>query len=91
MVVSATETVLIHVGKLRLNPRRVIALFVINSTHRVSKLCHDTVFAGVTTITSLVISRTGRDSFTALFNQLAAQVKAMTLPVTLARTGVICA
>ena len=49
-----------------------------------------TVCAGVTTITPLVISRTGRDAFTVPFNQLKTRVQEMTLPVTLARTGVIC-
>lgn len=45
--------------------------------------------AGVTTITPLVISRTGRDAFTASFNQLKTRVQEMTTPVTTARTGVI--
>ncbi|MGP8939924.1 inovirus-type Gp2 protein [Enterobacter soli] len=48
-----------------------------------------TACAGITTVTPLVISRTGRDAFTAPFNQLTTQVKAMTVPITLARTGVI--
>lgn len=49
-----------------------------------------TACAGVTTITPLVISRTGRDVFTAPFNQLKTQIQIMTVPVTIVRTGVIC-
>ncbi|WP_262772018.1 YagK/YfjJ domain-containing protein [Enterobacter asburiae] len=46
---------------------------------------------GVTNITPVILNRVGRGVFTTPFNQLTAQVKAMTVPVTLARTGVICA
>lgn len=49
-----------------------------------------TVCAGVTTLTPIVISRTGRDAFTVPFNQLKTRVQEMTTPVTTARTGVIC-
>ncbi|WP_436882136.1 DUF3296 domain-containing protein [Enterobacter asburiae] len=45
----------------------------------------------VTNITPVVLNRVARGVFTTPFNQLSAQVKAMTAPVTLARTGVICA
>ncbi|MGK2895344.1 DUF3296 domain-containing protein [Klebsiella michiganensis] len=45
----------------------------------------------VTNITPVILNRVGRGVFTTPFNQLTAQVKAMTVPVTLARTGVICA
>ena len=45
----------------------------------------------VTNITLVILNRVARGVFTTPFNQLTAQVKAMTVPVTLARTGVICA
>ncbi|PWI77085.1 hypothetical protein DEO48_26260 [Enterobacter sp. CGMCC 5087] len=45
---------------------------------------------GVTNITPVILNRVARGVFTTPFNQLTAQVKAMTVPVTLARTGVIC-
>lgn len=37
MVVSATDAVLIHMGKLRLNPGRVIALLMQDSAHGVAE------------------------------------------------------
>ncbi|EGT0627993.1 hypothetical protein M988_3769 [Hafnia paralvei ATCC 29927] len=49
-----------------------------------------TACAGVTSMTQNIISRAGRDAFTAPFNQLKTRVQEMTIPVTLARTGVIC-
>lgn len=49
-----------------------------------------TACTGVTSMTQNIISRAGRDVFTSPFNQLKTQVQAMTVPVTLARTGVIC-
>ena len=49
-----------------------------------------TACTGVTSIMPIVISRAGRDAFISPFNQLKTQVQAMTVPVTLARTGVIC-
>ncbi|MCU6243928.1 YagK/YfjJ domain-containing protein [Enterobacter asburiae] len=45
----------------------------------------------VTNITPVILNRVARGVFTTPFNQLTAQIKAMTVPVTLARTGVICA
>lgn len=45
----------------------------------------------VTNITPVILNRVARGVFTTPFNQLIAQIKAMTVPVTLARTGVICA
>jgi len=47
-----------------------------------------TASAGVTAITPLVISRTGRGTFTAPFNQLKAQVQTMLEFVATARSGV---
>lgn len=44
----------------------------------------------VTNITPVILNRVARGVFTTPFNQLIAQIKAMTVPVTLARTGVIC-
>ena len=44
----------------------------------------------VTNITPVILNRAARGVFTTPFNQLTAQVKAMTVPVTLARTGIIC-
>ena len=46
---------------------------------------------GVTNITPVILNRVARGVFTTPFNQFTAQVKAMTVPVTLARTSVICA
>lgn len=37
VVVSATDTVLIHAGKLRFNPREVIALLMQDGAYRVPK------------------------------------------------------
>lgn len=45
----------------------------------------------VTDITPIILNRIARGVFATPFNQLTAQVKAMTVPVILARTGVICA
>ena len=45
----------------------------------------------VTNITPVILNRVARGVFTTPFNQLTAQIKAMTVPVTLARTSVICA
>lgn len=45
----------------------------------------------VTNITPVILNRVARGVFTTPFNQFTAQVKAMTVPVTLARTSVICA
>lgn len=44
----------------------------------------------VTNITPVLLNRVARGVLTTSFNQLTAQIKAMTVPVTLARTGVIC-
>ena len=48
----------------------------------------DNACSGVTTITPLVISRTGRDASSTPFNQLRAQVQIMLAPVATARTCV---
>ena len=50
-----------------------------------------TACAGVTSMTQNIISRADRDAFTVPFNQLKTRMQEMTLPVTLARTDVICA
>ncbi|WP_336241552.1 YagK/YfjJ domain-containing protein [Citrobacter freundii] len=49
-----------------------------------------TACAGVTSMTQNIFSRAGRDAFTVPFNQLKTRVQEMTIPVALARTGVIC-
>ncbi|WP_436882713.1 DUF3296 domain-containing protein [Enterobacter asburiae] len=46
--------------------------------------------SGVTNITPVILNRVARGVFTTPFNQLTVQVKAMTTPLTTARTGVIC-
>jgi hypothetical protein len=45
----------------------------------------------VTNITPVILNRVARCVFTTPFNQLKTRVQEMTFPVTLARTGVICA
>ncbi len=74
------------------NPQRIDSL-----PHEMSALIGDArrtntgpACAGVANITLLVISRADCGGFTASFNQLKARVQEMTVPVTTARTGVIC-
>ncbi len=70
--------------------RQVLNAIIVDAWQEVTGTV-GTPFTGVTTVTPFVIRRTGRNAFTEPFNQLKTRVQEMTLPVTLARTGVICA